>query len=350
MIRMALGSFVPLMLLVPVPPAMAASFDCTAASTPFEHAICDNPELSSADDLLAKSFATAIGGLTKKAAGDMRADQRRWLDYAQRACTDDAEPLTEGSYDDEQAGCLTTLFKTRSGSLEDSRMQGGHRFYLWSRYATLPDPDAANEPDDYYWKVATHAVTVPLLDGDDALAADFNPFVRAAVENDSDLLSDDGGAEAAELDGQSDTNLTITVADTTSNRITLRSEAFWYGHGAAHGNWGVTFIHYLPQEKRALEAGDIFSGEGWEQKLLEMSVAELKSEHGDWLMLDDESSISAVVTDPARWNFASDYGLTIQFNPYEVAPYAYGAPTIVLDWEKLEDLLAENANTFRYGY
>ena len=176
MIRLSLGAIVLLVLMALAPQAMAASFDCTKAATPFEHAICDNPTLSSADDLLAKAFATATGGLTKPAATQMRADQRAWLDFAQSACTDDAKPLATGSYDDEQVGCLVTQFSTRSTALEDSRMLGGHRFYLKSTFAAVPDPDAAADPD-YYWRVATSTQTLPMMDEDDPLAADFNAFM-----------------------------------------------------------------------------------------------------------------------------------------------------------------------------
>ena len=48
--------------------AQAASFDCKKATTPFEVAICTNPELSEADEVLAVSYATSIGGLSKPAA------------------------------------------------------------------------------------------------------------------------------------------------------------------------------------------------------------------------------------------------------------------------------------------
>ena len=46
--------FLPAMMLaLAAAPASAASFDCSKAATPFEHAICDIPVLSAADDLLA---------------------------------------------------------------------------------------------------------------------------------------------------------------------------------------------------------------------------------------------------------------------------------------------------------
>ena len=40
--------------------ASAASFDCAKASTPTEHAICDNPQLSSLDEQTAGLYYTFI--------------------------------------------------------------------------------------------------------------------------------------------------------------------------------------------------------------------------------------------------------------------------------------------------
>jgi uncharacterized protein len=51
-------------LLLFVPIAQAASFDCSKAGTSFEKAICDNPELSKQDEVLAQAYATALGGLS----------------------------------------------------------------------------------------------------------------------------------------------------------------------------------------------------------------------------------------------------------------------------------------------
>ncbi|RYE55851.1 MAG: hypothetical protein EOP20_09730, partial [Hyphomicrobiales bacterium] len=57
-------------------PSAAASFDCAKAATPFEHAICDDPALSVADERLTKTYQTAIGGLSEEALAALRGDQR----------------------------------------------------------------------------------------------------------------------------------------------------------------------------------------------------------------------------------------------------------------------------------
>ena len=61
-------------------------------------------------------------------------------------------------------------------------------------------------------------------------------------------------------------------------------------------------------------------------------------------------TIADSVIDPERWVLSDPYGLVIQFQPYEVAAYAYGAPTARVSWEALEDYLAEGADSVRYGW
>jgi uncharacterized protein len=77
--------------------AHAASFDCAKATTPDEHAVCNDPQLSLLDELVAKAFAQA-----KQASGS--ADQERSvLAYARtfqkdrKACQTDRSCIF-GSY------------------------------------------------------------------------------------------------------------------------------------------------------------------------------------------------------------------------------------------------------------
>jgi uncharacterized protein len=329
---------------VVVLPAAAASFDCAAASTAFEHAICDFPELSEADDRLAKTYATAIGGLSDPALEQLRQDQRAWLDYAQRACTPTAEPMRSGRYEQDDLYCLTDVFDSRSRDLEQSRMIGGIRFYPVSFFRALPDPYEAENLNSN-WPVATHTLSLIQIDGDDALAQSFNQLVRQ--EGGADAFAEWSGAE----NESSDTSDSFFIEGLPgTNRITLVANTFWYGHGAAHGNYTITYRHYLAQEDRWLEASDMFTGKGWQKALLNMVVRAAEAEHGEALMLDDTQYIADSVADPTRWDLSSPYDLIIQFQPYEISGYAYGAPTVRISWQDLEPYLTENARRIRDGY
>lgn len=316
-------------------PTQAASFDCAKASTPYEQAICQQPKLSAADELLAKAFSTAIGGLTAKAADAMRTDQRQWLDFVQRVCTDDAKPLTSGSYDDTGASCLADKLRDRVNVLEASRMLGGHRFYLTTNYSAQPDPDEVDNPESY-WKVTSHEFSAPLLDSDDALAAKFHAFITTALKGDDDL-------GATEFDDQSTDGMSFTVVKSvTTTRISLETTGYSYPHGAAHGGGSLGNLHYLIGEDRALTAADVFKGDAWQEKLTDLVIAQLNTNVGEWLQMPDRSTLTAIISMPARWSFEDPYGLTIQFQQYEVGPYAYGMPTVTISWENLNDVTADS--------
>lgn len=347
MIRLVV--FVVLLALGMNAPVHAASFDCGKAATPFEKAICGDPELSAADERLARTYATAIGGLSEGALGALRADQRAWLDFAQRACTRDAKPLTSGTYDERGIRCLTNLFLGRSRTLEQSRMMDGLRFYPLGRYAALPDPYEAEDPDSS-WPVGQHELSYIQLDGGPDYAEAFNEFIEAEALKLSNMFAAQGGPDDVAEDGSSDTDNSITVKEVTGTRITLDVGTYWFGHGAAHGNWTRTYLHYLVEEDRALVAKDIFAGKAWRKALLDLVVEALKAEHGDMLMLDDTQYIAESVIDPARWDLSDPYNLIVQFQPYEVSAYAYGAPTARVRWEDLTPHLAETADAVRYGY
>lgn len=330
-----------------LPPAEAASFDCGKAETPFEKAICDTPDLSRADEILAKSFATATGGLTKASVNLMRTDQRNWLDFAQRACIDNAEPMTSGSYGEQETSCLIDVFKTRSTALEQSRMLGGHRFLVQGYYGALPDPNEAEDPDSY-WKVARHELSYPLLDEDDSLAEAFNGYMSERVEG----LKKSGNPEQGEgFDNSADTSHSVEVKEVAgTNRITLEATTYWFGHGAAHGNYTISYLHYYVPEEREVIASDLFTGADWSETLVDATWEQLQLQHGEWLMVEDKSDIAELVVDPTRWDISNDYGLVIQFQPYEVSAYAYGAPTVSIPWDKLDAIKAETQEAVRFGY
>lgn len=315
--------------------AAAASFDCAEAATVMEETICGVPELSKADEVLAVAYATAIGGLSKSAVNEMRKGQRDWLDFADYVCVEEARDDTL----DERSTCLLDLYNQRISTLGDSRMLGGHRFYLFTAYGAAPDPDA--EPDSY-WQIAQHALAFPMIDGNDEVAKGFNDVLTGYfAESVPDEASHD-------FDTSSDMTVSASVEEVLPARITVKLDDYWYGHGAAHGNYTVTYLHYLTAENRQMTAEDLFTGPDWQKTLLDLTTAALKVEHGDALFDGFEEDIADVVADPERWIFGA-YGLSIQFQPYEVSAYAYGAPTATVKWEDLDSLMGSEGQTLRWG-
>ncbi len=66
-------------------PGVSPSFDCAAASTPTETAICQDPALARSDRDLSAKFGIALRGRTDASKKELRAQQKVWL-AARDAC------------------------------------------------------------------------------------------------------------------------------------------------------------------------------------------------------------------------------------------------------------------------
>jgi uncharacterized protein len=335
-----LGLSVSLLPAVPMGPAAAASFDCGKASTAYEHAICDNDDLSALDETLAVAYATAIGGLSKAATQTMRQNQRGWVAYAERACTVDAEPQTT-PYTEDQHNCLESNLYNRIRELEQSRMDAGWRFYMDEAFIALKADQ--EESGSTYITVATKVYSSARIDGDSTTAKEFNIFAANLLASIKGNPEDDGGA--ADRISDVDTRAVLEVA--TSQRITLKTTDNYYAHGAAHGSYTVTYAHFLPAEGRALVVEDVFVKDGWIEPLAKLAHDALKTSLGESMWDDLEDSLKEWVADPARWDF-SEQGLILQFQPYEVTAYAAGAPTVTIPWMQLEDWTSDNVYGIAY--
>jgi len=323
-------------------PAAGASFDCAKAQSPFEKAICSNPEVSKQDEILAKAYQTALGGLSTDAANEIKSAQRAWLDYAKHSCSDDAQPIA-GAYTDEQKQCLAAVYRDRIGDLEASRMQGGYRFYPIDRYLVERDTEAL--PEDFS-KVADRQFQIVKIDGADDTAMAFNGAVESIIAETRDLF-EPGTTTIAASDGTSDNDTATKVSAVTNQRISLQTNEYWYGHGAAHGNYFITNRHFLLGEKRLLDAADVFEGEGWQDKLGQLALDGIKAKLGEDYFANSDDDVKAIAADPLRWDFAEE-GLVIQFNIYEVTAYAMGAPTLTIPWGDLSAITTERAEEIAY--
>ena len=71
---------------------LAASYDCTRASTAAEIAVCDNPSLNRMDEDLAVTYRSLLDRLPPRQAAHLRDDQRSWL-VARDSCGADVRCL-----------------------------------------------------------------------------------------------------------------------------------------------------------------------------------------------------------------------------------------------------------------
>jgi uncharacterized protein len=67
--------------IIAVDASHAASFDCAKAATPTEHAICDNPQLSSLDEQTAGLYYTLISGGAPQATASVDAVKKEQASF-----------------------------------------------------------------------------------------------------------------------------------------------------------------------------------------------------------------------------------------------------------------------------
>lgn len=110
--------------------------------------------------------------------------------------------------------------------------------------------------------------------------------------------------------------------------------------GGAHPNYYSYTVNYDLKNGREISLADLFKPDSNYLKVISgYSIAKLKSELKE--MSDDEwikTGAGAKAENFKSWNL-SEKGLVINFDPYQVAPYAAGAQTVFIPFDKLSEIL-----------
>jgi hypothetical protein len=111
--------------------------------------------------------------------------------------------------------------------------------------------------------------------------------------------------------------------------------------GGAHGNYFSDVITYDVEEEKVITLKDIMKTDTDYMTVLEAAVLEAiedkraTSEYGDalhsWYEGLDEETLTFSV---------QEEGLGIHFQPYEIGPYAEGAPSFLIPYDRLADVIA----------
>lgn len=128
--------------------AQAASFDCAKARTKIEHIICDTPEISKLDEVLATHYRVEQAGTD---AGELKKKQREWL-KERNGCAD--------------ANCVKRAYEKRIADVVPKDMilyTGEYRYEL----EVSNDDNVCNHMDGVYkkyfrtpWKVSSFPINL----------------------------------------------------------------------------------------------------------------------------------------------------------------------------------------------
>ena len=308
--------------------AHAASFDCKAAKSSTEKAICGSAKLSALDEKLAQDYERALHALSAAGAAQLKASQRSWLRFATQVCAPGKRP----GHGESTTECLEVEFGHRLDQLAQAGLRVGP--YVFNRVDYYA---AARSHDDtgYHNGFVTQHVGFAQIDA---------PVNAATTAWNAAQRKDDPGTLAAsdDADNDEDDDTDYTFGCAGDRFVSLQVDNSEYNHGTPHG----TFAHevhstLLVPGLRKMTAGDLFAGNApWKTRLPTLfwnAYAKDPDANKDTPSVEEAVKSSAV--DPERW-LLTPIGLQISFDAYEAGCYACNPGPITVPWASLKPMLA----------
>lgn len=131
------------------------------------------------------------------------------------------------------------------------------------------------------------------------------------------------------------------IEHATPTLVSVSADSYAYT-GGAHGNTDFVAHNFVLRngELAELRLAELFRPDsGWQTVLHRACIAELEEMYADWPPDEDKPAES---TAPRRSFVVTPAGLRLFFAPYEVGPYAAGSFIVLVPWEKLRSVLAED--------
>ena len=194
-----------------------------------------------------------------------------------------------------------------------------------------------------------------LTGGSNPNAEKFNQLIRGIVTRKvagfrKDMVPEPGETDPnAQVEGSepmaSDLGIAYTVAFATDDLISIDFNVGSYYSGAAHPNSYSETVNYDLKNGKSLQLIDLFnSGAKYLQTLSSYSIADLKKQSkdkGSDGMLDDDwikRGAGASPNNYKSWTITRK-GLVINFDSYQVAPYAAGPQRVVVPYSAIKDIV-----------
>lgn len=307
--------------------AHAASFDCKAAKSATEKAICGSPKLSALDEQLARDYARALHALSPAGAGRLKESQRSWLRFATQVCT----PRKGAKPDGTIAECLEPEFKERLGQLAQVGLRLGP--YVFNRIDFYAAGRSRNEDGNRPGFTTDH-VAFPQID---------SPVTPATTAWNASQRKDAPGemndsTDAADSGEDDDTDYAFGCV--SERFISLQVNGQEYIHGTPHGSYDHEVRNaLLVPAMRKMGANDFFAaGAPWKARLPALFVAAwLRNGDGGDALPSAREAVQAAAVDPQRWLITPE-GLQIEFNEGEAGCHSCDPGAITVSWAALKAL------------
>lgn len=291
--------------------ALAAGFDCGAATTPLEKTICAHAGLSALDDRLTRAFHQHLNAVSDQGREAARRGQRQWLAAVPATCPGLAD------------SCLVELWQSRQDALVAAlQKRGPWLFQRIDDYAATPQ----GLIHGLNWRIDQPA---------NSLATAWNSRARHPLPS-----LDEACGKGTPGEVEQELRHYWANADLISASFSRMVSC----DGAAHPDIQVTAETLVAegQDWRPLRTDDLFAPQSaWKDMLIRLSGQKLRAivqRQGEDVPFD-ETALAKIATDPAYW-LVDDRGLGIVFPADSVAAHAFGDQEILLPWPELASILA----------
>lgn len=173
----------------------------------------------------------------------------------------------------------------------------------------------------------------------------FNQVVRASVTKKvasfkKDMAPEEGEEPRPEGSMGSDLNVGYEVALAQDDLISVEFSIGSYYQGAAHPNTFTEVVNYDLKNGKQLKLADLFKpGSKYLQAIASYCIADLKKQKDKGLLEEEiERGASANAKNYQSWTMTKK-GLGINFDAYQVGPYAAGPQFVLVPYSNLKDLI-----------
>ena len=184
--------------------------------------------------------------------------------------------------------------------------------------------------------------------GNDPNFEKFNQAARALVTGKvggfkKDMQPQAGAEEEPRPEGSMGSDLSVgyEVMVAQDDLVSVKFDVSSYYQGAAHPNSFSDVLNYDLKNGKQLKLSDLFKpGARFLQALATYCLADLKKQAASKGLLEDqiESGASAKAQNYQSWNITKR-GLGINFDSYQVGPYAAGPQFVLVPYSTLKDLI-----------
>jgi len=174
----------------------------------------------------------------------------------------------------------------------------------------------------------------------------FNQVVRAAVTKrvagfKKDMAPEEGEEPPPEGSMGSDLGISYDVELAQDDLISVEFSVGSYYQGAAHPNTFTEVVNYDLKNGKQLKLADLFKpGAKYLQAIANYCIADLKKQAKDKGLLEDEiqNGAAANAKNYQSWTMTRK-GLGINFDAYQVGPYAAGPQFVLVPYSSLKDVI-----------